>query len=104
MSVKEIQPYNLAADFVDRHVAEGRGDRPAIRCEGRVWTYREIFERINRAGRLLKALGVQEEQRVLIVLPDSPDFAVSYFAAIKIGAVAVPTNTALSAEEYRACL
>src|SRR6185436_15891673 len=104
MSVKENQAYNLAENFVDRHVAEGRGERPAIRCERRIWTYRELLERINRAGNLFKSLGVQEEQRVLIVLPDSPDFVVSYFAAIKIGAVAVPTNTALSPEEYRTCL
>jgi benzoate-CoA ligase len=89
---------------VDRHVAEGRGDRPAIRCQGQTWTYRAVFEAVNRAGHLLRGLGVQEEQRVMIVLPDSPEFAVAYFATIKIGAVAVPTNTALQPEDYGRCL
>lgn len=96
--------YNLTTAFVDRHVVEGRGGRPAIRFEGRVWTYQDIVAAVNRAGNLLKALGVQEEQRVLIVLPDSPDFAIAYFAAIKIGAVAVPTNPAMAPADYRRCL
>ena len=97
-------PFNLAAHFVDRHIVEGRGEHPAIRHEGRIWTYREVSEAVNRAGHLLRALGVQEEQRVMIVLPDSPAFVVVYFATVKIGAVAVPTNTALQSEEYALCL
>jgi benzoate-CoA ligase family protein len=106
MSVALENPssYNLAAHFVDRHVVEGRGERPAIRCDGRVWTYRQVFEAVNRAGNLLRRLGVDEEQRVLIALPDSPEFVVAYFATLKIGAVAVPTNTVLASDEYRLCL
>jgi benzoate-CoA ligase family protein len=45
-------------------------------------------------------LGLQEEQRVLLLLPDCPEFAVAYFAVIKIGAVAVPTSTAARAPDY----
>jgi benzoate-CoA ligase len=45
-------------------------------------------------------LGVQAEQRVLLVLPDGIEFAAAYFGAIKIGAVAIPTNTALRAADY----
>jgi benzoate-CoA ligase family protein len=95
--------YNLAAHFVDRHV-EGRGECPAIRCDGRVWTFRQVFEAVNRAGNLLRGLGVDEEQRVLIALPDSAEFAIAFFATLKIGAVAVPTNTVLTPDEYRLCL
>jgi benzoate-CoA ligase family protein len=96
--------FNLAAHFVDRHLAEGRADKPAVRCEGGVWTYRDVFESVNRAGNMLRRLGVQEEQRVLIALPDSPEFIAAYFGAIKIGAVAVPTNTAMQPHEYAHCL
>jgi benzoate-CoA ligase family protein len=103
-ALEEPALYNLTERFVDRHIIEGRGGLPAIRCGDRVWTYHQVFETINRAGNLLKALGIHEEQRVLIALPDSAEFVVSYFAALKIGAVAVPTNTALQAHEYCRCL
>jgi acyl-coenzyme A synthetase/AMP-(fatty) acid ligase len=92
--------YNLADDFVDRHVREGRGRKVAISCGSRIFTYAQIAEQINRAGNALLELGIQEEQRVMLLLPDVPEFAIAYFAAIKIGAVAVPTNTALRASDY----
>ena len=59
-----------------------------------------MSERVNQVGRGLLTLGIQDEQRVMLLLPDSPEFAVSYFATIKIGAVAVPTNTTLRAGDY----
>jgi benzoate-CoA ligase family protein len=92
--------YDLVDHFVDRHVREGRGGKTAIVCGDRRVTYAEIAEEINRARNGLLALGLQEEQRVLIVLPDSPEFAAAYFGAMKMGAVAVPTNTALRANDY----
>ena len=69
-------------------------------CDGRAFTYGEIAEQVNRAGNGLRGLGVQEEQRVLLLLPDGPEFAAAYFGAMKIGAVAVPTSTALRAADY----
>ncbi|HEY2381939.1 MAG TPA: benzoate-CoA ligase family protein [Terriglobia bacterium] len=92
--------YNLADDFVDRHVREGRGAKVAIACESRTLTYSQLAEQVNQAGNALIALGIQEEQRVMVLLPDIPEFAVAYFAAMKIGAVAVPTSTALRAADY----
>src|SRR6202040_3614010 len=53
----------------------------------------------NRVGHGLRKLGLQEEQRVLLVLPDIPEFAAAYFGTMKIGAVAVPTSTALRASD-----
>jgi len=49
---------------------------------------------------LLGTLDVRIEERVLILLPDIPEFAYSFFGAIKIGAVPVPVNTLLRAKEY----
>jgi benzoate-CoA ligase len=92
--------YNVADDFVDRHIREGRGGQTAISCDGRALTYAEIAELVNRAGDGLLRLGVQEEQRVMLVLPDVPEFAVAYFAVMRIGAVAVPTSTALRPADY----
>lgn len=93
--------FNVATHFVDRHIKEGRGDRVAIECGQERVTYQQLFERVNRAGNALKKLGVRPEERVALVLVDTPDFAYSFFGAIKIGAVPVPLNTLLKPAEYQ---
>jgi benzoate-CoA ligase family protein len=92
--------FNLADHFLDRHLREGRGEKIAMRCEDRSATYAQIAEQANRVGNGLRALGVARSERVILLLPDIPEFAACYFGAIKIGAVAVPTNTALRASDY----
>jgi benzoate-CoA ligase family protein len=94
------QLFNLASYFVDRHLAEGRGVRTALICEGRRYTYEEIAALVNQAGNAFLRAGVQPGDRVLIVLPDGAGFVAAYFGAIKIGAVAVPASTALRREDY----
>jgi benzoate-CoA ligase family protein len=93
------EPFNLAAYFVDRHVQEGRGDQTAVLGE-RAYTYAEIAASVSRAGNALRRAGAGAGDRVMIVLPDGPEFVAAYFGAIKIGAVAVPTSTALRPEDY----
>ena len=95
------EQFNAAAYFVDRHLQEGRGDKVAIECEELCVTYRELHQRVNRAGNGLRQLGVRIEERVLLLLLDTPDFAVSFFGAIKIGAVPVPVNTLLKPADYQ---
>lgn len=94
------QNYNMVTHFVDRHVAEGRGEKIAMICGEVQLTYFQLLDEVNRFGNALKSLGVEPEQRVLLLLPDSPEFVAAYFGAIKIGAIAVPTNTALRASDY----
>ena len=92
--------FNAASYFVDRHIKDGRADKLAIECgEVRV-TYRQLFERVNQAGNALRTLGVRIEERVFLLLLDSPEFAASFFGAIKIGAVPVPVNTLLKSADY----
>ena len=92
--------YNAAAYFVDRHIAEGRGDKLALIDDEGSYTCAQLAERVNRAGNALKQLGVQPEHRVLLCLYDSIDFAALFYGAIKIGAVAVPVNTLLTTADY----
>ena len=99
-SLELPERYNLVDHFVDRHIREGRGDKTAIISGEQRVTYAEIAEQINRVANGLLKLGVQEEQRVLLVLPDTPEFAAAYFGVMKIGAVAVPTTTAARASDY----
>ena len=92
--------YNLADHFVDRHLREGRGDKVAIVSgESRI-TFRELSERVNQVGHGLRKLEIDDEQRVLLVLPDSVEFAAAYLGTMKAGAVAVPTSTALRSADY----
>ncbi|MBV8842631.1 MAG: benzoate-CoA ligase family protein, partial [Bryobacterales bacterium] len=92
--------YNLVDHFVDRHIREGRGEKTAIVCGSTRVTYCEVATQVNRVGNALLGLGLQEEQRVLLVLPDIPEFAAAYFGTIKMGGVAVPTSTAMRASDY----
>ena len=92
--------FNAATYFIDRHIPEGRGEKIAIEAgEARV-SYRQLWERVNRFGNSLRQLGVRIEERVFLLLLDTPEFAVSFFGAIKIGAVPVPVNTLLKTSDY----
>jgi benzoate-CoA ligase family protein len=92
--------FNAASYFVDRHVKEGRADRVAIECGHVQVTYRQLYERVNQVGNALRELGVRIEERVFLLLLDSPEFAASFFGAIKIGAIPVPINTLLKSADY----
>jgi benzoate-CoA ligase len=91
---------NAAAVLVDGHVAQGRGAKPAIRCGDRTLTYHDLAAAVNRIGSGLAGLDVRIEERAAILLPDSPEWATAFFAAMKIGAVAVPLNTNLKPADY----
>src|ERR1051326_6907188 len=92
--------FNVATYFVDRHIQEGRGQRIAFECGEERVSYAELYERVNRAGNALKKLGVRQEERVGLLLLDTPEFAYCFFGGIKIGAVPSPINTLLKPREY----
>ncbi|MDQ3809821.1 MAG: AMP-binding protein, partial [Chloroflexota bacterium] len=93
--------FNVATYFVDRNVEEGRGEKVAIEAGDARITYRQVLESANRVGNALRELlEVRVEERVLLLLLDGPEFVYSFFGAIKIGAVAVPTNTLWKAPDY----
>lgn len=92
--------YNAATDFIDRHMAEGRGDRIAFIDDRERVTYAELAERVNRAGNALLALGLRPEDRVMMLMLDTIDFPALFFGAIKAGIVPIPVNTLLTASDY----
>ena len=100
MNVDLPEIYNAATTFVDENITQGRGDRIAIYYQDQKITYQQVFENVNRTGNALKDLDIEIENRVLVILPDSPEFAYCFFGAIKIGAVAVPTNPWMFAKDY----
>jgi benzoate-CoA ligase len=94
---------NAAVDFVDANVEAGRGGKLAIinAGDGTSYTYDEVLRRTNQTGNALKSLGVRREERVMLLLLDSPEFVFTFFGAMKIGAVPIPTNTLLVPDDYQ---
>ena len=78
---------NLAAHFLDARVAEGRGSRPAIRTDDRIWTYRDIAALSCRFAQILEDVDVRPEERVIIALPDGAPFVGALFGILRHGAV-----------------
>jgi acetyl-CoA synthetase len=82
---------NASVNCVDRHVAEGRGDRIAFHFEGepgdtRTITYAELLAEVSKAANALTALGIQKGDRVAIYLPMIPEAVISMLACARIGA------------------
>lgn len=98
--MSEPERFNAAELFVDRHVAEGRGGRAVFRAGAGTVTYAQLADGVSRAAHVLRDLGVEIENRVALVLDDTPTFAISFWAALKSGAVAVPLNTLMRPDEY----
>ena len=89
------RPYNAVTDFVDANVARGLGDKIAFIDPDRSLTYGELQARTIRFANALRALGVEHEQRVALLLNDTVDYPVAFWGTVRAGATAVPLNTYL---------
>jgi acyl-coenzyme A synthetase/AMP-(fatty) acid ligase len=87
MSFRPPERFNIADYFLDQRVEEGRGNRIALRLDDRQMTYDEVLALANRFGQVLLRIGVRPEERVLIALPDGPEFVGALFGVLKSGAV-----------------
>jgi benzoate-CoA ligase family protein len=92
--------FNVTSHFLDRHLEEGRGDRTALVTGDGPWSYERLAALTNRVGHVLRQLGVQPEQRVLIAIADGPEFVATWYGALKIGAVTAEAYTFLQAKDY----
>jgi benzoate-CoA ligase family protein len=94
--------WHNASVIVDRNLEAGREDKVAIYSGDEEVTYGELARRINRFGHALREqLDARREERILLVLDDTPSFPTAFFAAMRIGALPVPVNTLVDAHEYR---
>lgn len=96
--------YNFAEDVLARNLKAGRGNKAAYIDQRGTWSYSQLAERVARFGSLLRGLGIQREQRILICLPDTIDWPTAFLGAVKAGVVAIPVNTLLSEAEYKVIL
>ena len=94
-------PFNIADYFLDDRIREGLGERIALRTRDGTVTYAALQARANQFANALEAAGVRPEERVLVGLPDVPDFPAALFGALKRGAVGVMVNCYLGASRIR---
>jgi 2-aminobenzoate-CoA ligase len=97
---------NCAHELVDRHVAQGLGERIAVHgCNSQGafhWTYAQLQAQIDRIGHVLtQDMGLVSGQRLLLRGGNSPMMAACFLAAIKAGLVVVPTMPLLRAAELK---
>jgi len=91
---------NAVTELLDRHVAEGRGQRVAIIADDLQWSYAELAERVNRIANVLtRDLGMMPGNRVLLRAANTPMMVAAYLAVLKAGGVAVATMPMLRAGE-----
>ena len=96
---------NCAGAILDRQALGAHGARPAIVTPDGVWTYRELLSQANRVARVLvEDMGLVPGNRVLLRAPNNPMLAACWFAALKAGAVPVPTLPLLRAAELEQIL
>src|SRR5437773_5856297 len=92
MPVEFPERFNMADYFLYHNLEEGRENKVCLHFKDRTYTYGEAANMSNRAGNALRELGIGMEDRVLIVLPDCPEFVWTWFGAARIGAVITMVN------------
>ncbi len=76
-------------------------DKPFLfsEADGREWTYAEFDAAVNRNANMLVSRGISKGDVVSLLMPNSAEYVVAYFACWKIGAIAGPVNSLLKPEE-----
>ena len=82
-----------------RHLLESRvseyGDKPFLfsEADGREWSYAEFDAAVNRTANMLISHGVEKGVVVSLLMPNSAEYLIAYFACWKIGALGGPVNS-----------
>jgi len=101
MTIQFPERFNMADYFLYHNLEEGRENKACLYFQDQTYTYADAARMSNRVGNALRSLGVEMEDRVLIALPDCPEFVWTWFGAARIGAVITMVNPLLPADDYR---
>lgn len=85
-------------------IAEAQPQKTALIYLGEKFTYRQLSGLINKFAAALYGLGIRENDRMMLYLPNCPQWLISYFAIQKIGAIPVPTSPIYTPHEITAQL
>lgn len=92
-------PFNAYSYLVEERIAAGEGDRTAVRGSTRELTYAELDQTVGQATASYRALGLQCDDRVMLVMSDDVEMLVAILAAFRAGLVAVPVSTMYNGSE-----
>lgn len=101
MSFIPPETFNIYDYFLGDRIAEGSSDRRALLTRRESLTYAEVHERSGRYAQLLLDAGVRPEERVIVALPDGPEYVCALFGILRMGAVVVMVNPDLKTEQVR---
>ncbi|MEN8147661.1 MAG: long-chain-fatty-acid--CoA ligase [Campylobacterota bacterium] len=94
-----IYPYQNFYDMLEA-AASSLPNKTVIFIDDRKVSYKEFLHKVDAFARFLEIAGVDVGDRVALIAPNSEEFVISVYAATKIGAVVVPVNNMLKANEY----
>src|SRR5438477_12221125 len=89
-----------ASTLLDANLEAGRAEKPALLTSEGPVTYRELAGLTGAVASYLTMLGIEREQRILMILDDSPAFPAVFLGAMRIGAVPVPVNPMDRVDNY----
>ncbi|PLS18792.1 AMP-dependent synthetase [Bacillus sp. M6-12] len=89
----------VLTEFLDRAVSL-YGEKKALYCEERVFTYRELNERVNKLSYGLRALGIKKGDRVAYLAGNTIEMLEGFYGVFQLGAIMVPLNIRLKPEDY----
>ncbi len=92
--------YNAAHDLLERNLQAGRAQKTAFIDDAGSITYGELALRVNRFANALGALGIAQEQRIVVCMLDTIDWPIVFLGAIKAGVIPVAVNTLLTTADY----
>ncbi|MBI4785224.1 MAG: benzoate-CoA ligase family protein [Oscillatoriophycideae cyanobacterium NC_groundwater_1537_Pr4_S-0.65um_50_18] len=93
--------FNVAAYFLADNQCLQRRDKIAFYYRNESYTYAQVNGWVQRMAGLLTKLGLERENRIAILLPDSPEFVFAFWGAIWLGSVPVPINAASTLDDIR---
>jgi acetyl-CoA synthetase len=96
--------YNIGYDCVDKHTKTNKKNKIALYWENAngesdKLTFNDMSRLSNKFGNVLKKLDVKKGDRYLIILPNIPEFQISFIGGVKIGAIPIPSSIMLKAQE-----
>ncbi|MGG6265210.1 benzoate-CoA ligase family protein [Leptolyngbya sp. AN03gr2] len=93
--------FNIAAYLIELNLCRGNGDRVAFYYKNEIYTYRSLKTYVQRSAAYFQQLGLDREDRIAILLSDTPEFIFAFLGAIWAGAVPVPINTACTLDDIQ---
>src|SRR5712691_11381376 len=97
MSIEFPERFNMTDYFLYHNLEEGRENKCCLYFQDQTFTYPDVARMSNRVGNTLRDFGLHIEDRILIILPDCPEFVWTWFGAARIGAVITMVNPLLPA-------